>query len=278
MEHFDDFMKDLLSEIRDFDRVKSGDIPNIDLYMDQVTTFMDEHLGLFRRTDDDKVLTKTMINNYSKYDLLPPTYKKKYTNDHIIMMLFIYYLKPILSITDIKELLVPIRDMFIDNNLPEGFTDLKDFHDRIVENESNNFHVFEERMLDTIGIAKEMFLDVKDNDKRELLSIFATSYLFTIQASAQKHMITQLIDGYLTKNFSKKEVRIKEAKPKEAAPKTTKPKPAKPKETTPKAAKPKEAVPKTAKPKPVKPKEAILDESSLNELNRISKAAKSKDL
>jgi len=212
-EHFDDFMNDLLKDIRDFDRVKSDDIPNIDLYMDQVTTFMDDHLGLFKRSESDKVLTKTMINNYSKYDLLPPTVKKKYTNDHIIMMLFIYYLKPILSITDIKELLLPIRKMFINNDLPNGFDGLKDFHDRVVENESANFQIFEERMHDTINIAKDMFKDVEDEDKQELLSIFATSYLFTIQASAQKHMISQLIDGYLVKKYNPKDIEPK-SKPK----------------------------------------------------------------
>lgn len=213
-EHFDDFMNDLLKDIRDFDRVKSDDIPNIDLYMDQVTTFMDDHLGLFKRSDTDKVLTKTMINNYSKYDLLPPTVKKKYTNDHIIMMLFIYYLKPILSITDIKELLLPIRKMFINGDLPNGFDGLKDFHDRLVENESANYQVFEDRMQETIKIAKDMFKDVEDEDKQELLSIFATSYLFTIQASAQKHMISQLIDGYLVKKYNPEDKEPKEVKAK----------------------------------------------------------------
>jgi len=213
-EHFDDFLNDILKNIRNFDRIKSDDIPNIDLYMDQVTTFMDDHLGLFKRSDSDKVLTKTMINNYSKYDLLPPTVKKKYTNDHIIMMLFIYYLKPILSITDIKELLLPIRSMFIDGDLPNGFDGLKDFYDRIVEYESVNFQVFEERMHDTINIAKDMFKNVKDDDKQELLSIFTTSYLFTVQASAQKHMIAQLIDGYLAKKYHPEGTELKENKTK----------------------------------------------------------------
>jgi hypothetical protein len=199
--HFDDFINDLLKEIRETDRVKSSDIPNIDLYMDQVTTFMDENLGLFKRSGDDKILTKTMINNYSKYDLLPPTIRKKYTNEHIIYMLFIYYLKPILSITDIKELLTPIRHMFSEGNLPNGFKDLKDFHDRIVDSETSHFNLFETRMKETTTIAQEVFKDVQDEKKRELLSIFATSYLLTIQASAQKHMVSSLIDDYLLKYY-----------------------------------------------------------------------------
>lgn len=202
IEHFDEFINNLLSEIRDYDRVKSSDIPNIDLYMDQVTTFMDDHLGLFKRTGEDKVLTKTMINNYSKYDLLPPTTRKKYTNEHIIYMLFIYYLKPILSITDIKELLTPIRHMFSDGDLPNGFADIKDFHDRVIRSEAEHFDIFETRIKETIAIAQDVFKDVNDERKRELLSIFATSYLLTIQASAQKHMVSSLIDDYLLKHYS----------------------------------------------------------------------------
>lgn len=203
-EHFDEFMNDLLLEIRNYDRVKSSDIPNIDLYMDQVTTFMDDHLGLFKRYGEDKVLTKTMINNYSKYDLLPPTTRKKYTNEHIIYMLFIYYLKPILSITDIKELLTPIRHMFSEGDLPNGFTDLKDFHDRVISSEADHFNIFETRMKETVSIAQDVFKDVTDEKKRELLSIFATSYLLTIQASAQKHMVSSLIDDYLLKYYPNK--------------------------------------------------------------------------
>ncbi len=225
-QHFDDYINELLEEIKDFERVRSSDIPNIDLYMDQVTTFMDDHLGLFKRNDDDKVLTKTMINNYSKYDLLPPTVKKKYTNDHIVMMLFIYYLKPILSITDIKELLYPIREMFANGSHPSHIKDLKEFHDRVVESEYNNYKIFEERMQTTMNIAKDMFSDVEDEDQQELLSIFSTAYLFTIQASAQKHMITSLIDSYLTKNFesdgSKKTNKDKPSKDKASKDKASK--------------------------------------------------------
>ena len=56
--------------------VKADEIPDIDLYMDQVTTFMDSHLKDMRRHPGDKVLTKTMINNYAKNNLLPPPVKK----------------------------------------------------------------------------------------------------------------------------------------------------------------------------------------------------------
>ena len=73
--------------------VTPEEIPNIDLYMDQVTTFMEEHLKDSKRYEEDKVLTKTMINNYAKNNLLPPPVKKKYSRDHMLMLIFIYYFK-----------------------------------------------------------------------------------------------------------------------------------------------------------------------------------------
>lgn len=64
-------------------------MPNIDLYMDRVTTFMDEHLSDVKRYEDDKILTKTMINNYTKNDLLPPPVKKNILKS-IYMFLLLY--------------------------------------------------------------------------------------------------------------------------------------------------------------------------------------------
>ena len=73
-----DLLNSILGSISRIDFIKSTDIPNIDLYMDQVTSFMEKELKSTKRNDDDKVLTKTMINNYAKNDLLPAPIKKKY--------------------------------------------------------------------------------------------------------------------------------------------------------------------------------------------------------
>ena len=84
------FLSDILSELSKIDYVRPEDIPNIDLYMDQITTFMDSQLAASKRHDDDKILTKTMINNYAKNNLLPPPEKKKYTKEHVLTLIFIY--------------------------------------------------------------------------------------------------------------------------------------------------------------------------------------------
>ena len=95
-------MIELIRNIQSIDYISPEDIPEIDLYMDQITTFMDEHLHSSKRFEDDKILTKTMINNYTKNDLLPPSFKKKYSKEHMILLIFIYYFKNFLTISDIK--------------------------------------------------------------------------------------------------------------------------------------------------------------------------------
>ena len=108
----DDLLNSILSNIAQMELVKSSDIPNIDLYMDQVTTFMETVLDSSKRYPEDKILTKTMINNYAKNDLLPPPTKKKYSKEHLMVLTFIYYFKNILSIKDIETVLKPISEKY----------------------------------------------------------------------------------------------------------------------------------------------------------------------
>ena len=83
----DHYIMQILRSLQSLDYIKPEEIPNIDLYMDQVTTFMDEHLQGSKRYPDDKLLTKTMINNYTKNSLLPPPEKKKYSKEHMHLLI-----------------------------------------------------------------------------------------------------------------------------------------------------------------------------------------------
>lgn len=79
------------------------EIPRIDLYMDQIITIFEERLTQNKRMPDDKLLTKTMIHNYSKEKILQPLAGKKYSREHILQILMIYQMKQVLSIQDIKK-------------------------------------------------------------------------------------------------------------------------------------------------------------------------------
>jgi hypothetical protein len=115
----DDLLNSIIASLGRIDTISVDEIPGIDLYMDQLTSFMDERLKkTTRHPESDKILTKTMINNYAKNDLLPPPVKKKYSRDHIILLIFIYYFKSVLSINDIQTLLEPLKERF-QNTDPE---------------------------------------------------------------------------------------------------------------------------------------------------------------
>ena len=86
------------------ERVEEKDIPEIDLYMDQVIQIFEQKLSSSKRRENDKVLTKTMINNYAKAKLLMSIKNKKYSKEHLLLMSMIYDLKGSLSISDIKDL------------------------------------------------------------------------------------------------------------------------------------------------------------------------------
>ena len=104
---FDEIKKQIRDAIQ-MDYIEPADIPAIELYIDQVTTNMDKHLSNNKRTPDDKILTKTMINNYTKNHLLPPPEKKKYSKEHIILLIYTYNQKNFLSNGDIQQLLSPM--------------------------------------------------------------------------------------------------------------------------------------------------------------------------
>ena len=149
-----EFVNSLLQRLAKLNYIKPGDVPNIDLYMDQVTTFMDEHLSDVKRYEDDKILTKTMINNYTKNDLLPPPVKKKYSKEHIYVLTFIYYLKNILSISDIQKLLNPLTDKFFNK---EELPDLEYIYSEIYNMEKAQIASLSKDVVERTHVAKEAF-------------------------------------------------------------------------------------------------------------------------
>ena len=191
--------EELLAAIRDnfstLDYIRPSEIPNIDLYMDQVTTFMDNRLAKSRRYDNDKILTKTMINNYAKNDLLPPPVKKKYSKEHMLLLIFIYYFKNILSIGDIQKVLEPISSRFF----PEGGPmKLEDVYEEVFSLEKEQIDLLQEDLLAKLSCAEKTFQDVNGEDQ-ELLQLFSFICLMSFDVYMKKQLIEKLIDTVLTK-------------------------------------------------------------------------------
>ncbi|RKF44444.1 cytoplasmic protein [Bacillus wiedmannii] len=114
------------------------DIPNVDLYVDQVVQLFENTYADTTRTDDEKVLTKTMINNYAKGKLFIPIKNKKYSKEHMILISLIYQLKGALSINDIKSSLENINESLLSDDSFELNTLYKDYLS-ITENNVESF-------------------------------------------------------------------------------------------------------------------------------------------
>lgn len=188
-------LKKKLSKWLELDYILPEDIPNIDLYMDQITTFMDTELKNSTRFEGDKIFTKTMINNYSKNDLLPPSSKKKYSRNHMILLIYIYYLKNFMSISDIKSLLAPLKDHFYDDDRELSFYDI---YEEIYQLEHGQKPVIKESVGEDLEKAKESFSFVKDKQDRELLQTFSFITLLCYDIYAKKQLIEKMIDNLYT--------------------------------------------------------------------------------
>lgn len=187
----DNYIKNIINSIRKIDYIKPGEVPNIDLYMDQVTTFMDNHLESSKRYEDDKLLTKTMINNYTKNNLIPSPDKKKYTKDHMYLLIFIYHMKNFLSISDIQNVLEPLSKKFFKN---ENGISLEQIYQEIFNIETEQSMVITKDLIQKIRKSRNVFTDIENEEDREFLKIFSFICMLSFDVYMKKQVIEQLID------------------------------------------------------------------------------------
>ena len=184
-------IEEVFKRYTDGSYIKASMLPDLDLYGDQITTFLTRHLAKTIRFEDDKIMTKTMINNYTKNHLLPPPDKKKYSRDHILLMIFIYYFKNFLPISDIKTILGPLTDKYFhkdaDLNLEAIYTTLfskeDTFVQEVLENVMKQFHM-----------SADLFPDAPKADQASL-----REFTFICMLSLDIYLKKQLIEAILDK-------------------------------------------------------------------------------
>lgn len=189
----DNLVNSILDSIGRIQSIKLEDIPNIDLYMDQVTTFMERKLrATTRKPEEDKILTKTMINNYAKNDLLPPPVKKKYSKEHILMLIFIYYCKGMLSINDIQALLGPLADRYFQKG---GDLNLSHIYEEVFSMDQEQIANLKEDILEKYQVSQKTFEDTDGKDK-EILQMFSFIFMIGYDVYVKKLLLEKLIDSY----------------------------------------------------------------------------------
>ncbi|NEZ50308.1 DUF1836 domain-containing protein [Clostridium botulinum] len=195
-EYLNSFIKDLHLQ----DDIKLSDIPDLDLYMDQVITLFDDKLGNLKRNEEDKILTKTMINNYTKAKILIPPIKKKYSKNHIILLILIYYLKQNLSINDINLLFKDVIKYLSDCenatlNLPkiyEVFLNIKkETSTQFLNNINDKFQFIEKKTKNL------------DNNNTDLIEKLLQVLCIINEANNYKRLAENMIDNLFSNNNEK---------------------------------------------------------------------------
>ena len=161
---------------------------------------MEEHLSSSKRYPEDKILTKTMINNYAKNRLLPSPDKKKYSKEHMLLLIYIYYYKSILSIGDIQSLLEPLTERYFHN---DGNFNMQSIYEEVFSLERQEVEKMKQDVIDKYHIASEIFPDAEEED-RQFLQTFSFICLLSFDVYVKKQVIEKLIDGLPKKETGKK--------------------------------------------------------------------------
>lgn len=179
-------INELINELGLESNLQIDDIPEIDLYMDQVIQLFENKYSGSKRNEEEKVLTKTMINNYAKGKLFFPIKNKKYSKEHIILISLIYQLKGALSISDIKSTLGGVNEKVVKKEI-----DLEAFYNSYLHIHMKNLESFHEEVKQH---AEEVSEGIGDMDDPQLEQILLIASLANI-SNMYRRAAEKLIDG-----------------------------------------------------------------------------------
>jgi hypothetical protein len=169
------------------------DIPGIDLYMDQVIQLFEQKYNQSKRNEEEKVLTKTMINNYAKGKLIFPIQNKKYSREHLILISLIYQLKGALSINDIKSTLDKVN-----NRIMKGEIDLNSFYINYLNLTSENVIQFKEDIEERVSSVKGRISKMEEEDSKELeqvLMIASLVHMSNLYRKVAEKLVDEINEG-----------------------------------------------------------------------------------
>lgn len=186
-------LNSLISEITSFAHISLKDIPNLDLYMDQVTTLFENKLSSTKRNHEDKIMTKTMINNYAKAKIFSPIKSKKYNKDQIILLCLIYNLKQSLSLSDIGNIFKPIvKDI---SSQDKTMLSLEDLYATFLDMEKNSLDNFDNKLHVLVKDIKDRTSNLS-NGKSEKSHLILLVFMLIENANINIKMSEKIIDEF----------------------------------------------------------------------------------
>ena len=153
------------------------------------------------------MLTKTMINNYAKNRLLPPPVKKKYSKEHLLVLIFIYYFKDFLSFNDIQSILTPLTERYFQSDTDFN---MEWIYKEVYRLGKEELSVLKEDVSRMYQVACRAFPDGPDEDE-DFLQIFSMICLLSFDVYMKKQLIEKLIDKCSAEKWPKKRIKKNKA-------------------------------------------------------------------
>jgi hypothetical protein len=190
MDSINKSLENWLNDLNNFSFKSFEQLPDLELYMDQVVTFLEKQLYIFQTSTLDKQITPSMINNYVKGEVLPAPKSKKYSKEHLALIEEICTLKQVLSIAEVKQI------------LDKSYS---------VENKTDAFNHFNalnsEKTSQVVLEAFKMLNETSENDYNKLNDI---ALEFAVTANSYINISKRIL--YLSRAFERIEEQKEKAK------------------------------------------------------------------
>jgi len=198
---YEEFVKNTIEDYISRGTIKAEDFPDMELYMDQAETFLNRELAIYKKNEKDKVITKTMIGNYVKHNMLPRPVNKKYSRDHLILLALIFYLKGIFQIEEIEKIMKPLIDNY--NSEFDDKIDLAALYEGILEVQEKEQEALAQSVNRMINESKYQLSEMSLSDD-DMLELFMLIVNLSLKADAQKFLAHKLLHEYILKPKQKK--------------------------------------------------------------------------
>lgn len=158
-------------------------IPDLDLYMDQIISLINYSLEGNKRDPEDKLVTKTMINNYTKEGLLPPAKGKKYTMEHMLRLLIVLSMKNTLSLGDIKVVM-------------QNLSETEHYNVESLKDTYTNYLMLKNQIRTSVEKSIFTLIDIENLDAAQKEDLLLLLLGFTSMADEMKRIAEKMIDTY----------------------------------------------------------------------------------
>ncbi|MFA1819130.1 DUF1836 domain-containing protein [Virgibacillus oceani] len=195
---------DIIKDIHLDTHLSLEEIPDLELYMDQVIQLFEKKFAETKRNEDEKVLTKTMINNYAKGKLFFPIKNKRYSKEHVILISMIYQMKSSLSIQDVKQTLGRLNE-----KIDEDSFSVQALYKKYIHLVEANNDIFEEAVETHTEQVAEEVQELKDNESAYLEQLLLITS-FTMMSNFYRKAAEKLVDNMEVKETVEEERRLKE--------------------------------------------------------------------